>query len=100
MNGQSENLLISRLLAQPPLRRSLYKRQTNAIFHSFFHDFFGIFGIPREAALAADLITAGLWRLPTAHLFRIFIKGQFGMELAFLDLGFLEAALAADLITA
>ena len=30
---------------------------TKAIFPSFFHVFFGIFWVPREAALAADLIT-------------------------------------------
>ena len=29
-----------------------------ALFPSFFHDFFWIFWVPREAALAADLITA------------------------------------------
>ena len=40
------------------LQDFLYKRPKKTIFPSFFHDFFGIFWVPREAALAADLITA------------------------------------------
>ena len=37
---------------------SLYKRPPKSNFFSFFHDFCLIFWVPREAALAADLITA------------------------------------------
>ena len=34
------------------------KDQKRQFFHYFFTIFFGIFWVPREAALAADLITA------------------------------------------
>ena len=39
-------------------RISYIKGTKRQFFLHFFHDFFEIFWVPREAALAADLITA------------------------------------------